>query len=187
MIINMGPQHPSTHGVLRLMIRTDGEMVSEVTPVVGYLHRCAEKIGENLAGPQWIPYSDRMDYLAAMNNNQAFAIAVEKLAGIQVPERAKYIRIIMAEFSRIVSHLIAIGTYGMDIGAFTPFLFCMRDREAILDIYEQTCGARLLYNYMWIGGLSHDLPPARKRSGLGRDDDRLARLGRVRLWSLQAL
>jgi NADH-quinone oxidoreductase subunit D len=105
-----------------------------------------------------IPYAERLDYVAAMSNELGYAIAVERLLKIQVPERVEYIRVIMAEFSRIVSHLIAIGTYGLDIGAFTPFLYCMRDREHVLDIFEETCGARLLYNYMWVGGLSHDVP-----------------------------
>jgi NADH-quinone oxidoreductase subunit D len=160
MIINMGPQHPSTHGVLRLELVVDGEVVVEVIPHIGYLHRCFEKHCEHMANyQQVIPYVDRLDYVAAMSNELGYVIAVEKLLKIQVPERVEYIRVIMAEFSRIVSHLIAIGTYGMDIGAFTPFLYCMRDREHVLDIFEETCGARLLYNYMWVGGLSHDVQP----------------------------
>ncbi|MDL1892947.1 NADH-quinone oxidoreductase subunit D [Sphingobacteriales bacterium CHB3] len=159
MVINMGPQHPSTHGVLRLELIVDGEIVVDAIPHIGYLHRCFEKHAEHMTNyQQVIPYCDRMDYVAAMNAEFGYVVACEKLLKIKVPERVEYIRVIMAEFQRIASHLIAIGTYGMDIGAFTPFLFCMRDREAILDIYEQTCGARLLYNYMWIGGLSHDVP-----------------------------
>jgi NADH-quinone oxidoreductase subunit D len=159
MVINMGPQHPSTHGVLRLEVVVDGEIVVDVIPHIGYLHRCFEKHCEHMTNyQQVIPYADRMDYVAAMSNEFGFVVAMEKLLKIKVPERVEYIRVIMAEFSRIVSHLIAIGTYGMDIGAFTPFLYCMRDRERILDIFERTCGARLLYNYMWIGGLSHDVP-----------------------------
>jgi len=155
----MGPQHPSTHGVLRLELVVDGEVVVDVIPHIGYLHRCFEKHCEHMTNyQQVIPYADRMDYVAAMSNEFGFVVAAEKLLKIKVPERVEYIRVIMAEFSRIVSHLIAIGTYGMDIGAFTPFLYCMRDRERVLDIFEQTCGARLLYNYMWIGGLSHDVP-----------------------------
>ena len=158
MVISMGPQHPSTHGVLRLELVVDGEVVVDVIPHIGYLHRCFEKHCEHMTNyQQVIPYADRMDYVAAMSNEFGFVIACEKLLKIKVPERVEYIRVIMAEFSRIVSHLIAIGTYGMDIGAFTPFLYCMRDRERVLDIFEQTCGARLLYNYMWIGGLSHDV------------------------------
>lgn len=160
MIINMGPQHPSTHGVLRLELVVDGEVVVEVIPHIGYLHRCFEKHCEHMTNyQQVIPYVDRLDYVAAMSNELGYVIAVEKMLKIQVPERVEYIRVIMAEFSRIVSHLIAIGTYGMDIGAFTPFLYCMRDREHVLDIFEETCGARLLYNYMWVGGLSHDVQP----------------------------
>ena len=160
MVINMGPQHPSTHGVLRLELVVDGEIVVDMIPHIGYLHRCFEKHCEHMTNyQQVIPYVDRMDYVAAMSNELGYVIAVEKMLKIRVPERVEYIRLIMAEFSRIVSHLIAIGTYGMDIGAFTPFLYCMRDREHVLEIFEETCGARLLYNYMWIGGLSHDVKP----------------------------
>jgi NADH-quinone oxidoreductase subunit D len=160
MIINMGPQHPSTHGVLRLELVVNGEIVVDMIPHIGYLHRCFEKHCEHMTNyQQVIPYADRMDYVAAMSSEFGYVVAAEKLLKIQLPERVEYIRVIMAEFSRIVSHLIAIGTYGMDIGAFTPFLYCMRDREHVLDIFENACGARLLYNYMWIGGLSHDVPP----------------------------
>lgn len=159
MVLNMGPQHPSTHGVLRLELTLDGEIITKVVPHIGYLHRCFEKHCEVMTYPQIIPYTDRMDYLAAMGNEFGYVIAVEKLLGIQVPERVEYIRIIMAELQRIASHLVAIGTYGADIGAFTPFLYCFRDRERILNLFEITCGARLLYNYIWIGGLSHDLHP----------------------------
>ena len=158
MLINMGPQHPSTHGVLRLVLRTDGEMVLEVTPHMGYLHRCAEKVGENVAPFQFIPITDRLDYLAAMNNNQAFSIAVEELAGLEVPERGRYIRIIMAELNRIASHLVSFGTFGLEMGAFTPLLFGFREREYILDMFEATCGARLTYSYITIGGPNQDLP-----------------------------
>lgn len=159
MILNMGPQHPSTHGVLRLELLLEGEIIKKVTPHIGYLHRCFEKHAEVMSYPQVIPYTDRMDYLASMGNEFGYAIAVEKLIGIKIPERVEYIRVIMAEFQRIASHLVALGTYGADIGAFTPFLFCFRDREKILHLFEITCGARLLYNYIWIGGLSHDLHP----------------------------
>lgn len=158
MLVNMGPQHPSTHGVLRLVLRTDGELVLEAIPHIGYLHRCAEKIGENLQPFQFIPKTDRMDYLAAMNNNHVFSLAVEKLAGIEVPERARYIRIIMAELNRIASHLVAFGTYGLDMGAFTAVLYAFREREYILDLFEATCGARLTYSYITIGGVTQDLP-----------------------------
>ncbi len=159
MVLNMGPQHPSTHGVLRLELTLDGEIITKVVPHIGYLHRCFEKHCEVMSYPQVIPYTDRMDYLAAMGNELGYVIGVEKLLGIQVPERVEYIRVIMAELQRIASHLVAIGTYGADIGAFTPFLYCFRDRERILNLFEITCGARLLYNYIWIGGLSHDLHP----------------------------
>ena len=160
MIINMGPQHPSTHGVLRLEIVVDGEIVVDVIPHIGYLHRCFEKHAEHMTNyQQVIPYCDRMDYLASMNNDWGYALAVERLMKLEVPPRVEYIRVIMAELQRIASHLIAIGTYGIDMGAFTPFLWCFRDRERILDLFEMTCGARLLYNYIWVGGVSHDLPP----------------------------
>jgi NADH-quinone oxidoreductase subunit D len=158
MILNMGPQHPSTHGVLRLELHTDGEVIKKLIPHIGYLHRCFEKHAENVDYPGVIPYTDRMDYVASMNNSLGYALAVEKLMGIEVNERVKTVRVIMAELNRIASHLLAIGTYGMDIGAFTPFLHCFREREKILDLFEWTCGARLLYNYNWVGGLSHDLP-----------------------------
>jgi NADH-quinone oxidoreductase subunit D len=159
MVLNMGPQHPSTHGVLRLELVVDGEIVVDVIPHIGYLHRCFEKHAEHMTNyQQVIPYCDRMDYLASMNMDWAYALAVEKLLGLQIPDRVEYIRVIMAELQRIASHLIALGTYGLDVGAFTPFLFCFRDREGILDLFETTCGARLLYNYIWVGGLSHDLP-----------------------------
>lgn len=159
MILNMGPQHPSTHGVLRLELQLEGEIIKKVIPHIGYLHRCFEKHAEVMTYPQVIPYTDRMDYLASMGNEFGYVIAVEKLLGLKVPERVEYIRVIMAELQRIASHLVALGTYGNDIGAMTPFLFCFRDREKILSLFEMTCGARLLYNYMWVGGVSHDLHP----------------------------
>ena len=159
MVLNMGPQHPSTHGVLRLELALEGEIVTNVIPHIGYLHRCFEKHCEAMTYPQIVPYTDRMDYLAPMGNEFGYAIAMEKLLGIELPERVEYIRVIMAELQRISSHLVALGTYGADIGAFTPFLYCFRDREKILSLFEMTCGARLLYNYIWIGGVSHDLHP----------------------------
>jgi len=159
MLVNMGPQHPSTHGVLRLVLRTDGEIVSEVRPHVGYLHRCAEKIGENVSPRQWIPYTDRMDYLAGMNMNLGWALTVEKLLGQDVSEKASTIRVLMAELGRIASHLVAAGTYGLDLGSFTPFMYCFREREKILDLYEWVCGARLTYSYITVGGVMADLPP----------------------------
>ena len=158
MLVNMGPQHPSTHGVLRIVLRTDGEMVLDAVPHIGYLHRCAEKIGENLQPYQYIPYTDRMDYLAGMNNNQGFALAVERLCGLKVPPRGQAIRVIFAELNRIASHLVSLGTYGLDMGAFTPFLYCFREREMILDLFEAACGARLTYSYLTTGGAHDDLP-----------------------------
>ncbi|MGH7214145.1 MAG: NADH-quinone oxidoreductase subunit D [Tepidisphaeraceae bacterium] len=159
MLVNMGPQHPSTHGVLRIVLRTDGEMVLEAVPHLGYLHRCKEKIAENLAYYQYIGYTDRLDYLAAMNNNHAWAMAVEKLADIEVPPRAEYIRVVAVELNRIASHLVSFGTYGLDMGAFTPFLYAFREREYILDLFEQLCGARLTLSYINVGGVHWDLPP----------------------------
>jgi NADH-quinone oxidoreductase subunit D len=158
MLVNMGPQHPSTHGVLRLLLRTDGEIVHEITPHIGYLHRCAEKIGENLSPPQWIPYTDRMDYLAGMNMNLGMALTVEKLIGMEVPEKAMTIRVLVAELGRIASHLVGMGAYGLDLGTFSPFLWAFREREIILDLFEELCGARLTYSYFTIGGATHDLP-----------------------------
>src|SRR5262244_727682 len=160
MLVNMGPQHPSTHGVLRLVLRTDGEIVSEVVPHMGYLHRCAEKIGENVTPIQFIPYTDRMDYLAAMNMNLGYSLAVEKLCGVaeKIPEKASVIRVIIAEMGRIASHLVGMGAYGLDLGTFSPFLYAFRERERILDLFEEACGARLTYSYLTLGGATHDLP-----------------------------
>jgi NADH-quinone oxidoreductase subunit D len=158
MVLNMGPQHPSTHGVLRLELETDGEIVRRVVPHIGYLHRCFEKHAENVDYPGVIPYTDRMDYVASMNNSLGYALAVEKLMKLEVNARVQTLRVIMAELNRIASHLLSIGTYAMDIGSFTPFLHCFREREKILDLFEWTCGARLLYNYNWVGGVSHDIP-----------------------------
>jgi NADH-quinone oxidoreductase subunit D len=160
MVFNIGPQHPSTHGVLRLEVVTDGEIVKEVIPHIGYLHRCFEKHAESMPFNQTIPYVDRMDYMSAMNSEHAYAMGVERMLGItdQIPKRVEYIRVLVAELNRIASHFVAIGTYGLDVGAFTPFLWLMRDREHILRLLEWTCGARMLYNYIWIGGLYYDLP-----------------------------
>ena len=158
MLINMGPQHPSTHGVLRLALRTDGEIVSEVTPHLGYLHRCAEKIGENLTPRQWIPYTDRMDYLAAMNMNLGWSLTVEKLMKFEPEEKGRHLRVIIAEMGRIASHLVGMGAYGLDLGSFSPFLYAFREREKILDLFEEACGARLTYSYLTVGGATADLP-----------------------------
>lgn len=160
MIVNLGPQHPSTHGVLRLELLMEGEIVKEVVPHIGYLHRCFEKHAENLPYNQVIPFVDRLDYVAAMNNEHVYAMGVERMLGIgdQIPKRVEYVRVVVAELNRIASHFIAVGTYGMDIGAFTPFFWIMRDREHILRLLEWASGSRLLYNYIWIGGLFYDLP-----------------------------
>lgn len=160
MILSIGPQHPSTHGVLRLEVITDGEIIADVVPHLGYLHRCFEKHAESIPYNQTIPYVDRMDYVASMNSEHAYVIGVEKMLGIEknIPRRVEYIRVLVAELNRLASHFVAIGTYGMDIGAYTPFLWMMRDREHILRLLEWVCGARMLYNYIWIGGLYYDLP-----------------------------
>lgn len=160
MVLNMGPQHPSTHGVLRLEVVTDGEVVVDVVPHLGYLHRCFEKHAESLPFNQIIPYVDRLDYVAAMNSEHAYVMGVERMLGIEndIPKRVEYIRVLVAELNRLASHFVAIGTYAMDIGAYTPFLWMMRDREQILKLLEWVCGARMLYNYVWIGGLFYDLP-----------------------------
>lgn len=158
--LNLGPQHPSTHGVLRLEVKLKGEIVEDLMPHIGYLHRCFEKHAEALPFNQIIPYVDRMDYVAAMNSEHVYALAVEKWLGISadIPPRVEFIRILMAELNRIASHFLAVGTYGIDLGAFTPFLWLMRDREHILKLFEWASGARLLYNYIWIGGLFYDIP-----------------------------
>ena len=158
MILNMGPQHPSTHGVLRLVLVLDGETVIQCTPVIGYLHRGMEKIFENrpyMAGPRYI---DNADYLSPMLNEICYAAAVEQIAGIEPPRRAQYIRLIVGELERIASHLVAIGTYGLDLGAFTPVLWCFRDRELILDMFEALSGHRFTHNYMRVGGVLYDFP-----------------------------
>ena len=158
MILNMGPQHPSTHGVLRLVLVLDGETVIKCTPVIGYLHRGMEKIFENrpyMAGPRYI---DNADYLSPMINETAYVGAVEQLMGLQLPRRAEYIRLLVNELERIASHLVAVGTYGLDLGAVTPVLWCFRDREGILDLFEQLSGHRFTHNYMRVGGLLYDLP-----------------------------
>lgn len=155
--LNMGPQHPATHGVLRVEIKTDSEIVAEAIPHLGYLHRCMEKHSENLDYRGVIPYVDRLDYLGAMNMELGYVLTVEKMLGTEVPKRAEYIRVLVAELQRIASHLLFFGTYAIDLGAFTPFLYAFQDREQILRVFEELSGARLLYNYIWIGGVWNDI------------------------------
>lgn len=160
LVVSFGPQHPSTHGVFRMMVTLEGETVVGLKPVFGYLHRNHEKIGERCTYIQIFPYTDRLDYLASMSNNLGYAIAVEKLLGVTVPERAEYIRVIMAELTRIANHYMAIGTLLNDIGAFfTPVLYAFEERELILDLFEMTAGSRMMCNYLRFGGVSRDLPP----------------------------
>ncbi|MFQ5657079.1 MAG: NADH dehydrogenase (quinone) subunit D [Candidatus Methylomirabilales bacterium] len=158
MLINMGPQHPSTHGVLRLVLELDGEVVVKVTPHIGYLHTGMEKIMESKRYQQGIPVTDRFDYLAPMSNNLAFVLSVEKLLEIEVPERTRIIRVLLSELTRINSHLVALGTMALEIGAQSVFLYCFREREKILDIYEMVSGARMMSSYFRVGGLMADLP-----------------------------
>jgi len=158
----MGPQHPSTHGVLQLEVELDGEIVTDVVPHIGYLHRCFEKYAENKTYPQIIPYVDRMDYVCSMNNEWPYVLGLEKMLDIKVPEKVEYVRVIMAELNRIANHQIAIATFGLDSGAFTPFLYFFRDREMILTMFEKASGGRLLYNYFWVGGLAADVHPTFK-------------------------
>lgn len=167
-VLNIGPQHPATHGVFRMRLTLDGEVIIDMEPIFGYLHRGIEKLAEGRTYTQNITLTDRLDYLASMTNNLAYVLAVEKLAGIEVPERAEYLRVIMAELMRIASHLMGVGFFLNDCGAFmTPVLYMFREREKILDLFEMVCGQRLTYNYMRIGGVSHDIPeeflPALKR------------------------
>lgn len=158
MVLNMGPHHPSTHGVLRFIIKTDGEIMREVIPDVGYLHRAIEKIAEGVPYESLMPYSDRVDYVSAMTANQCWAVAVEKLCSCEVPERAEYLRVIASELNRIASHAICVGVMAMDIGAITPFPYLLRERETVNDLIEELCGSRLTYNYLRIGGVAQDLP-----------------------------
>ncbi len=161
MVLNMGPSHPSTHGVLRVVLELDGEVITKATPEVGYLHRGDEKIAENMTYTQFIPYTDRLDYLAPLANNVAYVLAVEKLLGIpdKLPLRCQYIRVICCELARISSHLLGVGCFAMDVGAMTVFLHTFTEREKIYNLCESLTGARFTTNYTRIGGLSRDLPP----------------------------
>ncbi|MFN0118721.1 MAG: NADH-quinone oxidoreductase subunit D [Elusimicrobiota bacterium] len=159
MLLNLGPQHPSTHGVLRVVLKLDGEVITDSVPDLGYLHRGVEKLAENRTYPMIVVLTDRDDYLSAMNNNWAYCLAVEKLLKVEIPVRADFIRVIVGELNRIASHMVFYGTYGIDIGAFTPFLHAFgRDREEILDLFEEICGARITYNYIRVGGVMLDIP-----------------------------
>jgi NADH-quinone oxidoreductase subunit D len=158
MVLNFGPQHPSTHGVINFLVETDGEVLTRAIPDIGYLHRSLEKIGEAVQWPQFMPYTDRIDYVAAMFANEGYAIAVERLLKLEVPARAQWLRVISCELVRIASHLVSVGTMAMDIGAVTPFMYGVRERETINDIIEALCGARLTYNYHRIGGVAFDMP-----------------------------
>ncbi|GIP40947.1 NADH-quinone oxidoreductase subunit D [Paenibacillus sp. J31TS4] len=158
LLLNVGPQHPSTHGVFRIVVKLDGEIIIEADPVMGYLHRGTEKLAEELTYTQIIPYTDRMDYVSAMTNNYVLVNAVEKLMQIEIPERAQFLRLIVMELQRIASHLVWWGTYLLDIGAMSPFLFAFRDREIIINLFNELCGARLTYNYMRVGGVKWDAP-----------------------------
>lgn len=158
MVLNVGPQHPSTHGVFRVIVTIDGETIVGVKPVIGYLHRGTEKLAEDLTYTQIIPYTDRMDYLSAMIGNYALVHAVETLMQLEIPERAEYLRVIAMELNRIASHLVWFGTYLLDLGAITPFLYAFREREKILQLFAELSGARLTYSYMRIGGVKWDIP-----------------------------
>jgi NADH-quinone oxidoreductase subunit D len=158
MLLNVGPQHPSTHGVFRIVLKIDGETIVDAKPVIGYLHRGTEKLAEDLQYTQIIPYTDRLDYISAMTNNYVLCHAVETMMGLEIPERAEYLRVIAMELGRVVSHLVSWGTYLLDLGATTPFLYAFREREAIINLLNELCGARLTFNYMRVGGVKWDAP-----------------------------
>ncbi|WP_043930035.1 NADH-quinone oxidoreductase subunit D [Bacillus sp. EB01] len=158
MLLNVGPQHPSTHGVFRLVVKIDGEIITDAQPVIGYLHRGTEKIAENLQYTQIIPYTDRMDYISSMTNNYVICHAVETMMGIQVPERADFLRVIAMELNRVASHLVWWGTYLLDLGATSPFIYAFREREMIINMLNELSGGRLTFNYMRVGGVKWDAP-----------------------------
>ncbi len=158
MILNMGPHHPSTHGVLRFILQSDGEIMVKATPDIGFLHRGIEKIAEQLPYQSFMPYTDRIDYLASLNCNLGYALTVENLSGIEVPEKAEYLRVIGAELTRIGSHLIGVGALLLDLGAVTPFVHTLRERETYNNLLEMLCGSRLTHNYIRIGGVAFDEP-----------------------------
>ncbi|KKL24049.1 hypothetical protein LCGC14_2419220, partial [marine sediment metagenome] len=160
--LHLGPQHPSAHGLLHLIVELQGERVLSVEPDIGYLHRGTEKLAENLLYHQFVPYTDRLDYLCAMSNNLAYVMAVEKLLDIEVTDRSQYIRVVAAELSRIAGHLLCVGAWGLDLGAMTILLYAMREREMVLDIFEMLCGARMTLSYMRVGGVRYDFTDACK-------------------------
>jgi NADH-quinone oxidoreductase subunit D len=189
MMINMGPQHPSTHGVLRLVLELDGEEVVSCDPDVGFLHRAKEKVGETFSLHKFIPYTDRLDYLAPLSNNVAYALSAEKLMGISCPPRAQAIRVICHELSRISAHLLGLGAYAMDLGAMTIFLWTFRERETIYSLIERICGARFTTSYTRIGGVERDLPEdfwpllqAFVKEMPGRVDEYEGMLSRNKIW-----
>ncbi len=157
-VLNMGPHHPSTHGVLRFVLHTDGEIMNKAVPDMGYLHRGLEKMAEGKTYPNFMPYTDRINYLEAMFTNQAWAMAVERLMEIEVPRRAEFLRVIACELNRIANHCVTLGCISMDLGAYTPFVYLLREREIINDLFEELCGNRLTFNYMRIGGVAYDAP-----------------------------
>jgi len=157
LVLNMGPHHPSTHGVLRFLVHTDGEVMSRAVPEVGYLHRGLEKMAESVNWAGYMPFTDRVNYLEAMFTNQVYAMAVERLLGVEVPERAEFLRVIACELNRLANHFITLGCITMDLGAFTPFVYLLRERETINDLIESLCGNRVTHNYMRIGGVAHDV------------------------------
>src|SRR5688572_15860869 len=158
MSLSMGPSHPSTHGVLRLQMELDGEILTKCDPVLGYLHRGNEKIAENMTYNQFVPYTDRLDYLAPLANNMAYAIAVERLAKLEVPARCQAIRVITAEMARISSHLMGLGAFGIDTGAWTVFMYTFTEREKLYRLFEELTGARFTTSYTRIGGVTRDVP-----------------------------
>ena len=158
MILNMGPQHPSTHGVLRVILELDGEVVVKATPDIGFLHRGLEKLAESKTYHQCIALTDRLDYVAGMSNNLAYVLAVEKLLNLEVPPRAQAIRVLLCELQRISSHILWLGTHAHDIGAMTPLFYSLRERDEILFMFEMVCGSRLTPSYFRVGGLAQDLP-----------------------------
>lgn len=164
--LSMGPQHPSAHGVLHLVLDMQGERILKASPDIGYLHRGTEKIAENLLYYQFVPYTDRLDYMAGMSNNLAYVQAVEKLLELEITERGKYIRVVAAELSRIAGHLLSIGAWGLDLGAMTVLLYAFREREMVLDLFEMLCGARMTFNYLRIGGVRKDVTPEFKEKCL---------------------